>query len=110
MRNNRPEMHETEQHWYGIDTLLDAPRSVIVAWFACAAALCIADTAQARHALPPGAGKIQNVIIIMQENRSFDEYFGTFPGADGIPMVNGVPTVCVPDPDLGTCVRPYHDP
>src|SRR5947208_9328988 len=29
--------------------------------------------------------KIKHVIIIMQENRSFDEYFGTFPGADGIP-------------------------
>ena len=34
----------------------------------------------------------------MQENRSFDSYFGTFPGADGIPMSDGVPTVCVPDP------------
>ena len=42
--------------------------------------------------------KIRHVIIIMQENRSFDTYFGTFPGADGIPMRNGVPAVCVPDP------------
>jgi phospholipase C len=48
------------------------------------------------------------VIIIMQENRSFDSYFGTYPGADGIPMMNGVPAVCVPDP-AGGCVRPYHD-
>jgi phospholipase C len=47
------------------------------------------------------------VIVIMQENRSFDEYFGTFPGADGIPMAHGVPTVCVPDPAKGDCVRPY---
>ncbi len=45
----------------------------------------------------------------MQENRSFDSYFGTYPGADGIPMENGVPTVCLPDPVLGTCVRPFHD-
>ena len=45
----------------------------------------------------------------MQENRSFDQYFGTFPGADGIPMQNGVPTVCVPDPKTSTCVKPYHD-
>jgi phospholipase C len=59
---------------------------------------------------PPGAlQKIQHVVIIMQENRSFDSYFGTFPGADGLPMQNGVPTVCVPDPELGACVRPYHD-
>ncbi len=54
--------------------------------------------------------KIQHVVIIMQENRSFDSYFGTFPGADGIPMKNGVPTVCVPDRQTGECVRPFHDP
>jgi phospholipase C len=53
--------------------------------------------------------KIQHVVIIMQENRSFDHYFGTFPGAEGIPMANGVPTVCVPDPSDGSCVQPYHD-
>ena len=62
----------------------------------------------------PGTGegihKIQHVIIIMQENRAFDEYFGTYPGADGIPMANGTPAVCVPDPDSEECVRPYHDP
>lgn len=46
----------------------------------------------------------------MQENRSFDSYFGTFPGADGIPMRNGVPAVCVPDPSSGRCERPFHDP
>ena len=53
--------------------------------------------------------KIRHIVIIMQENRSFDSYFGTFPGAAGIPMTNGVPTVCVSDPKEGTCVRPYHD-
>jgi phospholipase C len=53
--------------------------------------------------------KIRHVVIIMQENRSFDSYFGTFPGTDGIPMANGVPTVCAPDPSTRTCVRPYHD-
>src|SRR5215471_11786697 len=39
-----------------------------------------------------GAGihKIQHVVVIMQENRSFDSYFGTYPGADGIPMRIGV--------------------
>ena len=29
---------------------------------------------------------IQHIIMIMQENRSFDNYFGTFPGANGIPQ------------------------
>ena len=58
-----------------------------------------------------GAGlqKIKHVVVIMQENRSFDEYFGLYPGADGLPRQNGQFTVCVPDPDNGGCVRPYHD-
>jgi phospholipase C len=52
---------------------------------------------------------IKHVVIIMQENRSFDHYFGTYPGAEGIPVdANGVPTVCNPDPKSGTCVKPYH--
>src|ERR1700674_1656104 len=36
-----------------------------------------------------GINKIQHVIVIMQENRSFDSYFGTYSGADGIPMQKG---------------------
>ncbi len=56
----------------------------------------------------PG-GQIRHVIVIMQENRSFDSYFGTFPRADGIPMKNGQPSVCVPDPYRKTCEPPYHD-
>jgi phospholipase C len=57
----------------------------------------------------PGIHRIRHVVVIMQENRSFDSYFGTYPGADGISMRNGVPTVCVPDPATGGCVRPFHD-
>src|SRR5271166_4136193 len=55
-----------------------------------------------------GIHKIKHVIVVMQENRSFDSYFGTYPGVDGIPMSNGTPTVCVPNP-AGGCTRPYHD-
>ncbi len=57
-----------------------------------------------------GIHKIQHIIIIMQENRSFDEYFGTYLGADGIPIQNGVPTVCINDPKTNACVKPYHNP
>ena len=56
-----------------------------------------------------GIHKIKHVIVIMQENRSFDSYFGTFPGADGIPMSRGVPQVCSPDPATGACDKPYPD-
>jgi phospholipase C len=45
----------------------------------------------------------------MEENRSFDSFFGTYPGADGIPMKAGVPTVCVPN-GVGDCVKPFRDP
>ena len=52
---------------------------------------------------------IEHVIFIVQENRSFDHYFGTYPGAEGIPMTaDGRPKPCIPDPVLGRCVRPYH--
>jgi phospholipase C len=60
------------------------------------------------YVVPAGIHKIKHVIIVMQENRSFDSYFGTYPGVDGIPMREGAPTVCVPDPG-GGCTRPYHD-
>jgi phospholipase C len=56
-----------------------------------------------------GIHKIRHVIIIMQENRSFDHYFGTFPGAEGIPMQNGTPTACLSAPGSDTCFRPYAD-
>jgi phospholipase C len=54
--------------------------------------------------------KIKHVIFIMQENRSFDSYFGTYPGADGIPSSQGRFTVCITDPQSDRCERPYHDP
>ncbi len=52
-----------------------------------------------------GIHNIKHVVMIMQENRSFDSYFGTYPGANGIPLVT-----CVPDPLNGGCVSPFHDP
>ncbi|HEX3448487.1 MAG TPA: alkaline phosphatase family protein [Isosphaeraceae bacterium] len=61
------------------------------------------------YLVPPGIHKIKHVIIIMQENRSFDSYFGTYPGADGIPMNHGTATICVPDRATKTCVAPFHD-
>ena len=50
-------------------------------------------------------------MFVVQENRSFDHYFGTFPGADGIPRNDdGSFDVCVPDPFAGgVCRTPYHD-
>jgi phospholipase C len=51
------------------------------------------------------------VVVIMQENRSFDSYFGTYPGADGIPGLAGNPgkLPCIHDPQRHRCFHPYHD-
>ncbi len=55
--------------------------------------------------------KIKHIVVIMQENRSFDTYFGTYPGAEGIPGLAGNPgsVPCVPDPLTGGCVQPFLD-
>ena len=38
----------------------------------------------ARAARPlDGIHRIRHIVVIMQENRSFDSFFGTYPGADG---------------------------
>jgi phospholipase C len=94
-------------------------RHRIAALATCACVLLGACTSGSGHgaALRKPAGmvgihKIRHIIVIMQENRSFDSYFGTFPGADGIPMANGRPAVCSPDPESRTCVKPFvehHD-
>ncbi|MEA2520633.1 MAG: hypothetical protein QOI81_279 [Actinomycetota bacterium] len=59
---------------------------------------------------PPGIFKLDHLIFIVQENRSFDQYFGTFPGAKGFPTdpTTGQISVCVPNPYLGHCSTPYH--
>ena len=62
-----------------------------------------------RAAALVGIHKIQHIVVIMQENRSFDSYFGTYPGADGFPMKNGKIAVCVPDRRTHTCITPYPD-
>jgi phospholipase C len=64
------------------------------------------------HARPlpmRGIERIEHVVMIFQENRSFDHYFGTYPGADGIPMDHGVALVCSTDPRTRRCLAPDHD-
>src|SRR5213595_380700 len=69
-----------------------------------------AGTQRTAAKAPVGIHKIKHVIVIMQENRSFDHYFGTYPGADGFPRTaDGDFAVCVPDPAKGGCQKPFHD-
>ena len=64
---------------------------------------------QSKNLPPAGFQKIKHVIWIIQENRSFDNYFGTYPKADGIPPGTCLPVLpgskrCV-DALLGSCPR-----
>ena len=65
-------------------------------------------SATSPSAEPRGIDKLEHLIFIVQENRSFDQYFGTYPGADGIPTnPDGSFAVCVPDKfQGGRCVPP----
>jgi phospholipase C len=49
---------------------------------------------------------IRHLVVLMQENHSFDNYFGTYPGADGLPAGTCVPK-SFEDAAL-SCVRPTH--
>src|SRR6266542_717014 len=87
------------------------PVAVGLVFLAQAASSCtgIVGTSPSGAVADAGIHKIRHVIVIMQENRSFDSSFGTFPGADGIPMRDGRPVPCLPEPGGSGCVRPTHD-
>ena len=73
----------------------------------CAVAVAGAVPAAARGSEPAPSTPIEHFVVLMQENHSFDNYFGTYPGADGIP--DGT---CMPiEPSRGRrggCVPPSH--
>ena len=68
--------------------------------------------AERASAAPEAEGifKLDHLIFIVQENRSFDHYFGTFPGADGLSFDPTVERLrdCIPDPVLGQESCTYH--
>lgn len=50
---------------------------------------------------------IEHFIVVVQQNHTFDNYFGTYPGANGIPE-----GVCMPtsfeNQNTGSCVAPFE--
>jgi phospholipase C len=86
--------------------LFPGARSVIrflslPAWLSLLAAVC--------WLIPPANGQnssipIQHFIYIIQENHSFDSYFGTYPGANGIPAGTLLPEY----PGGPPKVAPFH--
>jgi phospholipase C len=70
------------------------------------AVLLLPAGASARAAEPPPRTPIRHLVMLMQENHSFDNYFGTYPGADGVPTGTCMP-VRPGNPRKG-CVEPHH--
>jgi phospholipase C len=54
------------------------------------------------HHRTSGSSPIQHVIIVIQENRSFDDLFATFPKADGTTTGQGEP---MPQAEAATCAK-----
>lgn len=49
---------------------------------------------------------IKNIVVVLQENHTFDNYFGAYPGADG----TAGKAYCLPDaPGSTNCASPFHD-
>ena len=53
----------------------------------CLASTALASLATAANAAPAGYDKIDTVVVIYAENRSFDNLYGGFPGANGLSNV-----------------------
>src|SRR2546423_15096222 len=84
--------------------------------FAFALALALMSSAQAQ---PSDVQKLNHVVVIFQENWSFDSLYGKFPGANGLdnaaattPQVdkNGEPYVSLPQPSNTLFNPPVPDP
>ena len=55
--------------------------------------------------VPETTTPIEHVITLMQESHSFDNYFGTYPGADGLPSGTCIPVD--PAEAGGRCIVPF---
>ena len=63
-------------------------------------------SAQAVDASTKTTTPIKHLVVVMQENHTFDNYFGTYPGANGFPANTSVP-VDPANPNAGV-VTPWH--
>jgi phospholipase C len=61
----------------------------------------------------PGENPIEHVIFLIKENRTFDHYFGTYPGADGVTVgetLSCTEAGCTPGDDVPLKPAPYVQP
>ena len=87
----------------GPGRLLAASCTALILLPAATAAAGVAPVAQPRTTTP-----IKHFVVLMQENHSFDNYFGTYPGADGIPKDVCMAKSLKPGANPHDCVRPFR--
>jgi phospholipase C len=66
-----------------------------------------------RGKIVPGQTPIEHVIFMVKENRTFDHYFGTYPGAEGVTEGGTLecdPGGCVPGEPIRLKQAPYIQP
>jgi phospholipase C len=80
-------------------------RTVVVSAGLLGLALATAPAAAASSAQHQAQSPIKHFIYLMQGGRSFDNYFGTYPGADGLPAGTCQPSVL--HRPSASCVKPY---
>lgn len=87
-----------------MDNFLKAVITIIIA--VAIFAIVVIQTQGPAAQSPRTRSPIKHVIIIFQENHAFDNYFGTYPGAYGIPNNTCVPyNLSNPNP----CIKPWLD-
>jgi Phosphoesterase family len=55
----------------------------LLCWLASSLTACGSSTSMRSGTATPDLTAIQHTVFIINENHTFDNYFGTFPGADG---------------------------
>jgi len=82
--------------------------------FGLALAACGGETTKAAVAVPPAGsdlGAVEHVVFLMHENRSFDHYYGTYPGVRGFDdpsALAGVFSQPWPGGPGGSPLLPFH--
>jgi phospholipase C len=56
---------------------------------------------------PKTSTPIHHIIVVMQQNHTFDNYFGTYPGANGSAADTCIP-VSLSDVADASCIAPFH--
>ena len=96
MRTNRPSRTTSALVYLLIFTLIGCNSRT--------AYKAVATRVETKPAAGDGIQKIQHIVFLIKENRSFDHYYGTFPGADGATsgkISNGTTVPLTPSPDVG---------